>query len=154
METQRFIDACEEVSAFIGLLVIELQQYEHKFCIEGNYMDQEVSNDLFSITKKLRHIQKVLQNPIDVIDKEKILELVNYLHDTNSPIIKFQQENDENIERLFPTGYAYVIRYLCKKKIKVFENNLDQGTVLFKNLEMFFTVLGEYLNSTYFYKYS
>jgi hypothetical protein len=154
METQHFIDACEEVSAFIGLLVIELNQYKHQICIYGDYMDEEISNDLFSITKKLRHIQKVLQNTIDIIDKEKILELVNYLQDTNSSIIKFQQENEENIEKLFPTGYAYVIRYLCKKKIKVFENNLEQGTLLFKNLEIFFTALGEYLNSTYFYKYS
>ena len=146
MIMQQFTESCEEVSAFIGLLVVELHQYQHQFCINGDYMDEEVENDLCGIIQKLRYIQRVLQNP-DLFDKqEKISELTELL------IIKFREE-ERNDEKRLPTGYAYVIRSICKKKSKLFENELQQGKVLFTNLEMFFTGLGEYLSYTYFYRY-
>jgi hypothetical protein len=146
MILQQFTESCEEVSAFIGLLVIELHQYQHQFCINGDYMDEEVEHDLYDIIQELRYIQKVLQNP-DLFDKqEKISEL------TQSSVIKFRKE-ELNAEKRLPTGYAYVIRSICKKKTKLFENDLEKGKVLFTNLEIFFTALGEYLSSTYFYRY-
>ena len=147
MIIQQFTESCEEVSAFIGLLVVELHQYKHQFCINGDYMDEEIENDLYGVIQKLRYIQRVLQNP-DVLDKqEKILELIQ------SSIIKFRPKEERNDEKRLPTGYAYVIRSICKKKTKFFENELEGGKILFTNLEMFFYALGEYLSSTYFYKY-
>lgn len=147
MIIQQFTESCEEVSAFIGLLVVELHQYKHQFCINGDYMDEEIENDLCGIIQKLRYIQRFLQNP-DLLDKqEKILELIQ------SSLTKFRQKEERNNEKCLPTGYAYVIRSICKKKIKLFENELEGGKILFTNLEMFFSALGEYLSSTYFYRY-
>jgi len=157
---EKIKDFSEEISAFIGLIVIELNQYEHQFCIEDDYIDREIQDDFKKIIKKLRKIQKILINPFEYNDIQR--SNIIYQEDSSCNILKFQK-NMEDVKNInnHPTGYSFVVKSLCKKvskKINInqeeeVENDIKNVVTLFIDLELFFQTLGEYLNCNYFYKY-
>ena len=136
----KILEKSNEISAFIGLLIIELNQYEHQFCIEGGYMDSEIQEDLKNICKTLRLVQTALKNPLQYNDEIK--SMINEYIDTKYNSIQSEDKH--------PTGYAFVIRAMCKKaNYKLADFNIS----LFADLEIFFQKLGQYLNDNYFWRY-
>jgi len=139
----KIIEKSNEISAFIGLLVIELYQYEHQFCIEGGYMDSDVKEDVRNICKTLRLIQTALKNPLQY--NEEIKSIINkYFTDKN---YSGQEEESKKENTHHPTGYAFVIRAMCKKVSK------NCNVSLFEDLNVFFEKMGKYLNEQYFWRY-
>jgi len=136
----KIIEKSNELSAFIGLLIIELNQYEHQFCIEGDYIDSEIQEDLKNICKTLRLIQTALKTPLQYNDEIK--SMINEYINTKYTSIQSEDKH--------PTGYAFVIRAMCKKANYKFSG---YNVYLFGDLEIFFQKLGQYLNENYFWKY-
>lgn len=136
----KILEKSNEISAFIGLLIIELNQYEHQFCVEGGYMDSEIQEDLKNICKTLRLVQTALKNPLQYNDEIK--SMINEYINTKYNSIQSEDKH--------PTGYAFVIRAMCKKaNYKLADFNIS----LFADLEIFFQKLGQYLNDNYFWRY-
>ncbi len=136
----KILEKSNEISAFIGLLVVELNQYEHQFCVDGGYMDSDVHEDLKNICKTLRLVQTALKNPLQYNDEIK--SMINEYINTKYNSIQSEDKH--------PTGYAFVIRSMCKKAMHKFE---DYDVYLFADLEIFFQRLGQYLNENYFWRY-
>lgn len=129
----------EEISAFIGLLVIELNQYVYQYCIEDDYIDQEVRSDIYQITRNLRNIQ----NELNKQTPDKITELLQELE-------KLKQKQYYQDQQSHPTGYAFIIKSVCKKAIrKISDENVKNYLSIVVD---YFDNLGKYLNDTYYYK--
>ncbi len=152
MEQQDLDNSFEKLTGYIGLLIIELNQYENQFCVDGGYMDQDIKFDLFNIQKTLRHIQKNLQNPFEILNNEfTLFNFIDCLQNENLTILKFLKEK-ENTESFYPTGYSYVIKYFCMKKSKVFKDFKNYKKI-FENMETYFRLLADYLNFKYYFRY-
>jgi hypothetical protein len=81
-----------------------------------------------------------LKNPLQYNDEIK--SMINEYIDTKYNSIQSEDKH--------PTGYAFVIRAMCKKaNYKLADFNIS----LFADLEIFFQKLGQYLNDNYFWRY-
>lgn len=124
----------EELSAFIGLIVIELQTFRQK---ELQYNNEDVNwekiSEIKKIIERLHNIQEMLE------DKKKY----------NSICIK--EWNDEyklgqNIIltlpfKKFPTGYCFVAKAVCKR--------MEQSDLIV-DLYNFLDTLGYYIKYYYY----
>jgi len=136
----KILEKSNDISAFIGLLVVELNQYEHQFCVDGGYVDSDVHEDLKNICKTLRLVQTALKNPLQYNDEIK--SMINEYIDKKYISIQLEDKH--------PTGYAFVIRAMCKKANYKLS---DYNVYLFGDLAIFFEKLGQYLNENYFWRY-
>ena len=145
---EKLIEKSSEISAFVGLLIIELHQYTHQFCINDGYMDMDIENDIKKYCNMLRTIQKDLKNPLEYSDETKKI-LSNFIYNSTH-------------EYSYPTGYAFVIKAMCKKVLnfinklpsnEISNENILSCKALFTDLESFFQKLGNYLNEQYFWRY-
>jgi hypothetical protein len=142
---EKLIEKSNEISDFIGLLIIELHQYVHQFCIHNDYMDIEIRNDIKNICNILRTIQKDLKNPFEYSDETKNM-LSNFIYNLDK-------------EYYHPTGYSFVIKAMNKKLLNFINKlppneNILSCKALFTDLETFFEKLGNYLNEQHFWRYS
>lgn len=151
-EQMNTINTIEEISAYSGLIVLELNNYMNQFCIEDDYMDYEIKSDFNDIIKQLREIQKML----NVFVKTK--ESFDYIYEHKNistfldQLLEQYSKQEEFTETKYPTGYSFVLRSICKKaQNKTTRNN---ETLFFSKLASFFEKLGYYLNHNYYYKYS
>jgi hypothetical protein len=147
------INKIEEISAYTGLIVLELNNYMNQFCIEDDYIDYEIKSDFNDIIKQLREIQKM----INVFVKTKESFDYIYEHKNVSTFLdklleqySKQEDQKETTNTKYPTGYSFVLRAICKKA----QNKCSHHeTLFFSKLESFFEKLGYYLNHNYYYKY-
>jgi len=124
----------EELSAFIGLIVIELQTFRQK---EMQYNNEDVNweriSEIKKIIERLHDIQEMLE------DKKKY---------NNTCIKEWNDEYKlgENIisllpYKLFPTGYCFVAKAVCKRM---------EQTEIIVDLYNFLDTLGYYIKYYYY----
>jgi hypothetical protein len=151
-EQMNTINTIEEISAYSGLIVLELNNYMNQFCIEDDYMDYEIKSDFNDIIKQLREIQKML----NVFVKTK--ESFDYIYEHKNistfldQLLEQYSKQEEFTETKYPTGYSFVLRSICKKAQNKATGNNE--ILFFGKLASFFEKLGHYLNHNYYYKYS
>lgn len=147
------MNTIEEISAYTGLIVLELNNYTNQFCIEDDYIDYEIKSDFNDIIKQLREIQKMLNVFIKSTESfDYIYENKNISTFLDQLLEQYSKQEEETNNTKYPTGYSFVSRAICKKAQNKATGNNE--ILFFGKLASFFEKLGNYLNHNYYYKYS
>lgn len=124
----------EELSAFIGLIVIELQNFKQKeFSYKYDDLNQEKIDEIKIIIERLYTILQLLDNKKDYD---------NICIKTWENEYKLGEKIISSTNKLqHPTGYCFVARAVCKRMLK---NNL------ITDIYNFLEVLGYYIKYYYY----
>jgi len=120
----------EKLSAFIGLIIFEVNEHlEKELNICDDYLMYETKIKIDTIKYRCRKIQIFLKNP-DIYEGE----IQDWFND-------YEIDEKDIVEH--PIGYTSVSKAICKKLEK---------NILIDDLIMFLDKLGQFINVNYYYK--
>jgi hypothetical protein len=120
----------EELSAFIGLIIFEVNEHlEKELNICDDYTTYEIKIEINTIKYRCRKIQNFLKNP------EK------YEGEMQDWFNEYEVDEKDKVEH--PIGYTSVAKAICKKL---------QKNILIDDLIIFLDKLGQFVNVNYYYK--
>ena len=120
----------EELSAFIGLIIFEVNEHLEKVLnICDDYLNYETRIIIDTIKYRCRKIQNFLKNP-----EKYENEIQDWFNDYEVDEIDFVEH---------PIGYTSVAKAICKKLEK---------NILIDDLIIFLEKLGQFINVNYYYK--
>lgn len=124
----------EELSAFIGLIVIELQTFRHK---ELQYKTEDVNYDkIFEIKQIIDRLHEIQE----MLDNKKTYQH-SYINAWNDEYKLGQNIITTFQTKKYPTGYCFVAKAVCKRMEK---------TELIEDLYNFLDTLGYYIKYYYY----
>ena len=126
----------DELSAFIGLIVIELQNFRQKeLQYKYDEVDHEKLSDIKTIIERLHVVQEILDNKKDYVEICKCIKFWRDEYKLGQNIISATLKNS------YPTGYCFVAKAVCKRMVK---------SELIDDVYNFLDALGYYIKYYYY----